>query len=188
MNDKHPFEDFKYCPKCGSADFRERNDKSKYCEHCDFTYYFNPAAAGMCFITDRFNRVLVAIRGVDPAKGTYDLPGGFMQRFETAEEGMAREILEETKINAQGGTRAGVIAPLKYLFSLPNIYRYSNFDVHTVDMVFHMAVESLEPYVGKGDDDVAELKAISFKQLNPEKFGLASVKKAVELIKAERYF
>lgn len=188
MNDKHPFDDFKYCPKCGSNDFVVSNPKAKHCNHCDFTYYFNPSAATMCFITDRYHRVLVAVRGLEPALGTLDLPGGFVDCGETVEEGMAREILEETRIDPKAGTRAGVFAPLKYLFSLPNIYRYSNFDVHTLDMVFHMAVESLDPYVGVGRDDVAELKAISFSDLNPDEFGLDSVKKAVEMVKADRYF
>ncbi|MBR8702843.1 NUDIX domain-containing protein [Porphyromonas levii] len=188
MEEKHPLEDFKYCPKCGSVNFVEQNDKAKHCNDCGFTYYFNPSTASMCFITDRYYRVLVAVRGEEPAKGSYDLPGGFVDCFETVEEGMAREIREETRIDAPAGTRAGVISPLKYLFSLPNIYRYSEFDVHTVDMVFHMAVESLDPYVGIGRDDVAELKAIPFAELNPEDFGLDSVRKAVEMVRADRYF
>lgn len=188
MNGKHPLEDFRYCPKCGSTEFVENGPKAKHCAQCDFTYYFNPSASSMCFITDRYFRVLVAVRGQEPAKGTYDLPGGFADCHETMEEGMAREIREETRINALAGTRSGVIAPLKYLFSLPNIYRYSEFDVHTLDMVFHMAVESLDPYVGVGQDDVAELKAIPFSELNPDDFGLASVKQAVQMVKADRYF
>lgn len=185
---KHPLEDFKYCPKCGSTEFVIQNAKAKHCDSCDFTYYFNPSAATTCFITDKLNRVLVSVRGVDPAKGTYDLPGGFVDTYETAEEGMAREIMEETRINPLSGIRGGISDPLRYLFSLPNIYRYSNFDVHTVDLVFHMSVESLDPYVGVGGDDVAELRAIPFGELNPEDFGLDSIRKAVEMVKSSRYF
>lgn len=188
MDGKHPLEDFRHCPKCGSSRFVEKGVKAKQCMDCDFIYYFNPSAATMCFITDRYYRVLVAVRGEEPAKGTYDLPGGFLDCFENAEEGIAREILEETRIDALAGTRAGVISPLRYLFSLPNIYRYSDFDVHTLDMVFHMAVESLDPYVGIGKDDVAELKAIAFADLDPNDFGLESVKQAVEKVKSEHYF
>lgn len=136
----------------------------------------------MCFITDRYNKVLVALRGEDPAMGTLDLPGGFIQSYETAEEGMAREIKEETHIDALSGFRGGVISPLRYLFSLPNIYTYSGFDVHTLDMVFHMEVESVEPFVGTGTDDVAELVSIPLNNLNPKDFGLASVSKAVEIV------
>nr|WP_311521451.1 NUDIX domain-containing protein [uncultured Porphyromonas sp.] len=188
MEHKHPLADFGYCPKCGSDQFKVENAKAKRCGGCGFTYYFNPSAACTCFITDKLNRVLVAVRGADPAKGTYDLPGGFIDPYETAEEGMAREIKEETRISALSGLRGGIVDPLRYLFSLPNIYLYSGFEVHTVDMVFHMAVESLDPYIGVGGDDVAELKAIPFSELDPETFGLDSIRKAVEMVKSARYF
>lgn len=184
----HPLDDFKCCPKCGSREFVIYDEKAKHCNGCGFTYYFNPSAATTCFITDQWNRVLVAVRGVEPAKGTYDLPGGFVDPYETAEEGMAREIKEETRIDPLSGIRGGISDPLRYLFSLPNIYRYSDFDVHTVDLFFHMSVESLDPYVGGGRDDVAELKAIHFSELNPDDFGLDSIRKAVEMVKESRYF
>lgn len=185
---QHPLEAFHYCPKCGSKEFVVSNDLAKHCRSCGFTYYLNPSAACMCFITDRYNRVLVAVRGVEPAKGTLDLPGGFIECYETAEEGMAREIREETSINPESGFRGGVLSPIKYLFSRPNIYRYSGFDVHTVDMVFQMEVESLDPFVGTGKDDVQELKAIPLHDLNPGDFGLVSVSKAVEMVQSEHFF
>lgn len=184
----HPLNDFKHCPKCGSTDFLVKDAKAKHCNECEFTYYFNPSAACTCFIADRLNRILVAVRGDEPAKGTYDLPGGFIDPYETAEEGMAREIREETRINPEAGMRGGVYDPLRYLFSLPNVYRYSDFDVHTLDMVFYMAVESLDPYIGMGQDDVQELKAIHFNDLNPDDFGLKSIAEAVRRVKETRYF
>ncbi|GAE84850.1 Nudix hydrolase family protein [Bacteroides reticulotermitis JCM 10512] len=39
---------------------------------------------------------MVCRRGKNPAKGTLDLPGGFIDIAETGEEGVAREVLEET--------------------------------------------------------------------------------------------
>lgn len=65
--------------------------------------------------------------GKDPAKGTLDLPGGFIDMNETGEEGVAREVLEETGLKVEKTT---------YLFTLPNIYVYSGFPVHTLDMFF----------------------------------------------------
>ena len=42
------------------------------------------------------NELLVCRRGKEPAKGTLDLSGGFIGMYETGEEGLAREVLEET--------------------------------------------------------------------------------------------
>ena len=113
----HPLEIFRYCPKCGSSDFEIHNALSRHCANCGFTYYQNPRASTAAFILNEEDELLVARRGKEPAKGTLDLPGGFVDNEENAEEGMVREIREETGL---------VISPaeVKYIFSIPNIYHY----------------------------------------------------------------
>ena len=80
---------------CGSKHFEINNEKSKRCENCGFVYYANPSSATAAFIVNDKNELLVVRRGKEPAKGTLDLPGGFVDMDETAEEGMKREIKEE---------------------------------------------------------------------------------------------
>ena len=92
----HPLDLFKYCPKCGSSHFEVRNEKAKKCADCGFTYYFNSSAATVAFILNARNELLVCRRGKEPAKGTLDLSGGFIDMAETGEEGVAREVREET--------------------------------------------------------------------------------------------
>lgn len=180
---KHPLEVFQYCPRCGSSHFVEKNGKSKQCEECSFVYYLNPSAACACIITDRLNNVLIAIRRADPAAGSWDLPGGFIDMHESVERGLAREILEETGIDVRQGTRGGLHGKLRYLFSIPNTYTYKGFDVPTVDLFYHIEIESVLPYVGKGNDDVAELIAVPFVELQPERFGLSSIQRAIKALK-----
>jgi len=166
----HPLQSFVYCPKCGSSRFVENNFKSKKCEDCQFVYYFNSASATAAFIVDKENRLLVAKRANEPAKGTLDLPGGFVDLDETAEDAIKREVLEETGL---------IVCEINYLFSLPNIYTYSDFDIHTVDLFFecHVAdLSNLHP-----EDDVAELFFLTKEEINPELFGLDSIRKAVEI-------
>ena len=93
---KHPLSLFNYCPKCGSSEFRVNNPKSKKCGQCGFTYYFNPSSATVAFIVNERNEILVCRRAKEPAKGTLDLPGGFVDLFESGEEGVIREVKEET--------------------------------------------------------------------------------------------
>ena len=165
----HPFSLFKYCPKCGSPAFGEYDFKSKKCESCGFVYYFNSAASTAAFILDGKNRLLVARRAKSPAQGTLDLPGGFVDLHETAEEAVLREIKEETSLNVDNP---------QYLFSLPNTYVYSGFEVHTVDLFYQIQVSGT-PSV-RAADDVSELFFLPIEQLNPALFGLISIRKGVE--------
>lgn len=167
---QHPLDLFKYCPKCGSQYFIINNFKSKRCEDCGFSYYLNPSAATAAFITDKENRLLVAKRAKDPFKGTFDLPGGFVDFEETGEEAIKREIMEEIGVN---------IDQVKYIFSLPNIYLYSGFQVPTLDMFFECKVDDISKI--SPHDDVEELFFLKKDEINPEQFGLQSIRKAVKI-------
>ncbi len=112
----HPLELFRYCPKCGSSDFMIHNALSRHCANCGFTYYQNPRASTAAFILNARGELLVARRGKEPAKGTLDLPGGFVDNNENAEQGMVREIREETGLVIDAGD-------IRYMFSIPNEWR-----------------------------------------------------------------
>lgn len=160
---------FQYCPKCGSHRFEVHNEKSKQCPDCGFVYYFNPSSATVALIVNEQDELLVCRRGKEPAKGTLDLPGGFVDMFETGEEGVCREVKEETGMEV---TRA------EYLFSIPNIYIYSGFPVHTLDMFFHCTVKDLLHF--KAMDDAADAFFLPIKDIRPEDFGLTSIRKGLQ--------
>ena len=92
----HPLEKFEYCPRCGSHHFVENGVRSKKCENCGFEYFMNPSAANVAIIKNSEGEILVTLRKQEPAKGTLDLPGGFTEIGETSEEGVKREVMEET--------------------------------------------------------------------------------------------
>lgn len=166
---KHPLELFAYCPKCGSPHFEVNNEKSKRCADCGFVYYFNSSAATVAFILNERRELLVCRRGKEPAKGTLDLAGGFIDRFETGEEGVAREVMEETGLKVE---RA------EYLFSLPNTYLYSGFLVHTLDQFFLCRVADTSRIAAM--DDVADSFWLPLQEVDPEAFGLDSVREGVK--------
>lgn len=165
---RHPLYQFEYCPVCGARAFVERNEKAKRCEACGFVYYFNPSAAVACFIRNERDELLLVRRKKDPAKGTLDLPGGFVDMFETAEEAVCREVREETGLE---------VIHSRYLFSLPNLYLYSGFMVHTLDLFFECKVRNFDEAIA--DDDAAAIQVMARKDLVPDEFGLESVRKAV---------
>lgn len=164
----HPLELFKYCPKCGSPHFDVNNEKSKRCADCGFVYYFNSSAATVAFILNDKSELLVCRRAKEPAKGTLDLPGGFIDMHETAEEGVAREVLEETGLKVDRAV---------YQFSLPNTYLYSGFLVHTLDQFFLCKVKDTHEI--RPMDDVADAFWVPVEDVNPEEFGLDSVREGV---------
>ena len=144
----HPLEDFRFCPKCGSQDFEIHNALSRHCANCGFPYYQNPRASTAAFILNSKGELLVARRGKEPAKGTLDLPGGFVDNYENAEQGMVREIKEETGLVVHAND-------VQYLFSIPNVYHYSGMDIHTLDFFFLCRIA--EDAEVKAADDAAEL-------------------------------
>ncbi len=168
----HPLHQFKFCPKCGSSHFVENNFKSKRCETCVFVYYLNPSSSTIAIIINSNDELLVATRAHDPAKGTFDLPGGFVDMNETGEEAVIREVKEETGLH---------VSQAKYMFSIPNTYVYSGFEVHTLDLVYLCKVDDMRNM--QAEDDVASLQFIKISELNPDLFGLRSVKEVIQEIK-----
>jgi len=169
----HPLELFKYCPRCGSPQFAVHDERSKRCLHCGFTYYHNASAATVAVIFNHRGELLVTRRALDPARGTLDLPGGFVDAGESITEGCQREVREET---------GGEAVVERLLFSLPNTYRYSGFDVHTADAFFlcHLVDEECVAAA----DDAAALAWLPLSEVRPEVFGLCSVRRGVERVLA----
>ena len=168
----HPMHQFTYCPECGAHAFTARNEKASQCNHCGFVYYFNPSAAVACFIRNHAGELLLVRRAKEPAKGTLDLPGGFVDLHETGEEAAMREVKEETGI---------AVSDCRYLFSIPNIYPYSGFEVHTLDLFFECRVSSFQQ--ASAADDAAEIIALPIDKIEPGLFGLQSIRQAVERYK-----
>lgn len=91
-----------------------------------------------------------------------------MDMDETAEEGIIREIREETGIEVEA---------VSYLFSLPNIYPYGGMRVHTADLFFAAQVSDFSSAIAS--DDAAELVILAPDDITPEDFGLESIHQAV---------
>lgn len=164
----HPLEKFNYCPVCGSKHFVEQDEKSKRCENCGFEYYVNPSAATAAFILNADGELLVLTRKKEPAKGTFDLPGGFVDIGETSEEGVIREVREETGLE---------VTEARYLFSFPNVYVYSNFPVPTEDAFFLCKVKSLAHV--DAEDDAATWQWMPLKDVHTEQFGMRSIRQGL---------
>jgi len=121
---------YRYCPACsaassdvGSVPFR--------CRECGFAQFFGPVAAVGALVVDRCGKLLLVKRARDPGKGKWGLPGGFVDRDETAEEAMRREVREETQLEVEQAS---------YLVSYPNQYNYRGEVSPVIDLFFTATV------------------------------------------------
>ena len=130
----YPKDFFRFCPRCGSGDFIPQGSKSFLCSACGFNYYINSAAAVVALIFNGQGEILLTERGVEPNKGSMDLPGGFVDPGERVEEALIREIREELNLE---------ITDFSFLVSFPNEYLFSGLTVHTTDVTFICKVKDL---------------------------------------------
>lgn len=168
MKQTRPEKVIKFCPRCGSRQFSYREDNSFMCGVCRFQLYVNSAAAVAALIVDDDGRLLITRRGIEPAKGMLDLPGGFVDVFETAEEAIKREIKEELNLN---------IKEYSYLFSSPNEYVFKGLSVFTLDLAYLCKVDSFNSI--KAGDDVTEFLFMYPDEIKDQEISSPSIKRII---------
>jgi ADP-ribose pyrophosphatase YjhB (NUDIX family) len=87
-----------FCSACGaSVSFRIPEGDSlprHVCDTCGEIHYINPKMV-VGAIAEWQGRVLLCRRAIEPRKGLWTLPAGFMENGETTSQAAARETLEE---------------------------------------------------------------------------------------------
>lgn len=93
--------DMNYCPDCGGPLLRHvvggelRNHW--FCRHCQTEHHLYPRIVVTAFIACG-KRLLWVQRALDPQRGKWAIPGGFLELGETLAEGTARELYEEAGV------------------------------------------------------------------------------------------
>ena len=77
------------------------------CGSCGHVVYVNPIPAA-CQIVLNGKKILLVLRAVDPGKGLWCLPGGFIEWGESPHEGAKRELFEETGLTAGELSHIGI--------------------------------------------------------------------------------
>jgi NADH pyrophosphatase NudC (nudix superfamily) len=149
---------FEFCPYDGkrltpsTAGDTRRGAK---CPGCGFVDFQNPRPC-VGVIIERDSKILLARRGLDPAAGMWDLPGGFIDAGEAAEDSVRREIREETGL---------VLEDLRYVWSIADTYGPSDDvpkPVPTLNLIFRARVRAGD---AQADSDVRELRWFSVAEL-----------------------
>jgi len=104
----------KFCTACGSPTELKtpKNDDipRSVCTNCGQIHYTNPKMVVGC-IPELNHKILMCKRNIEPQKGLWTLPAGYLENNESVQDGAARETLEETR------AKVSIIAPYR-LFNL----------------------------------------------------------------------
>jgi 8-oxo-dGTP diphosphatase len=124
-----------HCPYCGENLGRKHEEGRErlYCRSCDRIIWRN-AEPVSAVIVNRGDEVLLVKRGIEPGKGKWSLPAGFLEYNETAGEAAVRELEEETGLSVEEGD-------LEFLDTL-NIERFP--DQRLLAVVYGADVNSTE--------------------------------------------
>ncbi|MFP4227092.1 MAG: NUDIX domain-containing protein [Desulfobacterales bacterium] len=100
----------RFCHFCGHplAEKTVDGHARLFCQACDIPIYENPVPAACIVTIDDADRLLLVKRSVEPKKGYWCLPGGFMELQETPEEAGLRELHEETGLTGKIDCLLGV--------------------------------------------------------------------------------
>ena len=131
----------KFCSECGqgvTARVPDGDTRSRFvCDHCQTIHYQNPRIVAGCLAVHG-QQVLLCRRAIEPRRGFWTLPAGFMENGETTEEAALRETWEEARARLQQ-------QELYMLFNLPHINQvYMFFRGELADLEFSAGEESLE--------------------------------------------
>lgn len=163
-----PLRAFRYCPKCGSHDISGDSGKLLKCPACGFEYYINMGAAVAAVIRNEKGEILFTIRKHEPSSGLLDLPGGFVDLGETAENAVIREVREELNLEISG---------LEFIATFTNRYIYKEIEYQTLDLAFSCQVVTFSQL--KVADDVSGLVFRHPAEVRSEEIGLESIRKII---------
>jgi len=94
--------DYTYCPQCAAALSQQEVEGRlrKVCPDCGWIDYLLPKPGAGAVVEDA-GRLLLARRDIDPWKGCWYLPAGYMEVDETPARTAEREMLEETGLEVR---------------------------------------------------------------------------------------
>ena len=160
------------CPVCGSGAIRFDGIKKYTCRDCGWVYYQNVAAAVMVALMIG-DEVVFGVRARDPARGLLELPGGFVDPDESAEEAIARELIEELGLEGLA---------FEYLGSASNTYPFGGVTYKTCDLIYTAPLDHL-PEV-RATHEISSLALVHPDRVDPATIAFASVHRALDLLRA----
>lgn len=98
MESVEPKKAYRFCPKCAGK-LVPQKENSLRCGRCHFHLYINPMPTNSVVAENDAGEILLVKRKFPPQKGYWDVPGGFIQPYESFEQSVKREVKEELGVD-----------------------------------------------------------------------------------------
>jgi ADP-ribose pyrophosphatase YjhB (NUDIX family) len=106
-----------YCSRCGArlafGEVAGEDRERLACQSCGFIAYVNPRLVVTAIPVTDEGRVVLLRRGIEPGRGLWAQPGGFLEVDETVSEAAIRETFEETGLVIRPGEIVGLYSRLE---------------------------------------------------------------------------
>ena len=106
----------RFCPRCAAPLVRRvppDDDRTRdVCSACAFVVYMNPKIAAGTVPRAADGRIALIQRGIEPGRGAWSWPCGYVEMDETVEQCAVRETREECGLDV-------VLGPLLGIYSYP---------------------------------------------------------------------
>jgi len=161
---------FRYCPYCRTdlvTEHQEGQDRQR-CPGCGEMFYRNSKPCAGALVVDGQGRLLLARRAIEPFKGMWDIPGGYLEEGEHPEAGAIREVLEETGLDVRITALVGM-----YMDT------YGAEGVSTLNVFYEAEVVGEIPETLTAKDDVSELCWFDVDALPMAEFSFENGKQAI---------
>lgn len=93
-----------YCPRCGTKLVKKleggRDRPACPTEGCGF-FFFGDYSIGCGAVVLRDGKALLIQRGINPGRGSWQIPGGYVEADEAIHSAVEREVLEEAGVEAK---------------------------------------------------------------------------------------
>ncbi|KJV44807.1 NUDIX hydrolase [Acinetobacter indicus] len=138
-----------FCGTCGHKTTEKiplgDHQLRRVCSHCGSIHYVNPKViCGALVLWE--DQVLLCRRAIEPRYGLWTLPAGYMELFETMEQGAARETREEAEAEIE-------IEQLYCMYNIPRIGQiYVLFKAQLIEGQFGAGEETIESRLFSEDE------------------------------------
>lgn len=161
----------KYCSDCAgnlSLSIPDGDNRPRFvCDSCGMIHYQNPKVVAGCLPYYQ-DKVLLCKRAIEPRRGFWTLPAGFMENAESTAEGALRETREEA--NAE--------VTIKQLYTLTSILH-----VNQVQLIY--LAEMIEPKFSISSESL-EVALFSEEEIPWNELAFATIHNALEFYFADR--
>lgn len=135
---------WRHCPVC-TAELK-RDEGRVECPECGFVEYAGSKPTASAVVVDDEGRVMLSRRGIEPQRGKWDLPGGFVEEGEHPLDSLHRELREEAGVTLRDTEFVGIFM---------DRYRHGNREFWTMNVYWSARIAEGTP---EPADDVAELR------------------------------